>query len=920
MLGAVFGSMACGCTLSTFIVINRWTDQLNTKLDIAQKNLATQTFQTAKLYDRNGVLLRELFPEGRRTNIGLASVPKAVIDATIATEDRTFYENPGVDVSGIGRAGIGVLLTDEGVGGGSTITQQLVRNIVFDYQYRNERSVRRKLEEIGLALVMTQQMSKEQILELYLNQIYYGNLAYGIEAASQTYFGKPAAQLTLSEAALLAGLPQSPAELDPLSNDPRTQAKVAERRRAVLESMVAVGKLNRAEADAALRAPLQLVESKVKITHPHFTFYAESELKNLLGGLNLPPETLITRGLVVYTTLDSRYQTMTENAARLQIAAITAKNNAKNAAVVILKPSTGEILTMMGSLDYNDAAIKGKVNVTLSQQQPGSAIKPLTYAAAIERGDSPATLYWDTPQEIGLAGAAPYIPKNYDGRFHGVVRMRDALANSYNIPAVQALRRIGVPALLDLSERTGILSFGRDGSRYGLSLTLGGGELTPLELTQSYGVLANGGVFVPATSILCVLDNTGVILYQYERGCPKGNLTDKTINTGASGKPVLDPRISFVISDMLADNTARSPAMGSRSPLYTPNIPTSVKTGTTNDYRDNWTMGYTRNVVVGVWVGNTDNEPMINSSGLTGAAPIWNAVISGIYTDPALKETLKRGGSFLTDGQPQPPGLTRQALCNAAALRDPATGCPQGRVEWLLTSPALQPSEGGQLLPGALVAPTAQPGNGPRLVDIDPWIVQTTVLPLGGAGSGIPVLSVGRHTSPPPAYCLVPNEIAGQVPQAVQQVFIKPPKFADEEVFARQYAASNGIPILPPIPCTAELVSMAGNVNPGAQGVVANITAPSPGQAVSGTVSVIGTAIFSPGQALYYKVEIQGPQFPGWTTIDQTRNVSVSNGVLATFGATGLVPGTYQLRLVIVGMDANNLVTTPGIPVQVSGG
>jgi membrane peptidoglycan carboxypeptidase len=918
LIVGLFFAFSCVCGATSLFILNYWTGQLDQKLDAAQKTIATTTFQTAKIYDRSGNLLHELFPEGKRTNIKLANAPKFIIDATISTEDKTFWDNPGIDIQGISRAGIGLLLTDDGVGGGSTITQQLVRAIVFDYKYRNERSLRRKLEEIGLALLLTRQSSKEEILELYLNQIYYGNLAYGIEAAAQTYFGKAAAQLTLAEASLLAGLPQAPAELDPLNPDPKIQAKVAERHKIVLDAMVTNGKITRAEADAARAVPLTFIDSRTaKLVSPHFTLYAEDELKQLIAGLNLPPETLLTGGLSVYTTLDSRAQAIAEQAAKTQIAAISAKNNARNAAVVVLKPGTGEILAMMGSIDYYDEANKGKVNVAISQQQPGSAIKPLTYAASLEKGDTAATIYWDTQQQIGLPGQAPYIPKNYDGRFHGVVRMREALANSYNIPAVQALRRIGVESLLNIAERFGVRSFGNDASRYGLSLTLGGGELTPLELTQAYAVFANGGNFVPVTSLLCVVDSAGNIVYQYERSCPRGNVTDTTISTGAPQRQVIDPRAAYIISDILADNAARSAAMGPRSPLYTKDIPTSVKTGTTNDYRDNWTMGYTRNLVVGVWVGNTDNTPMINSSGLTGAAPIWNAVITGIYNDVGLQETLKRNGQLMPDGQTPPQGMSRKQICNAAALRDPAPNCTPGRVEWFIDGAPLVPDGSGKLVSGVNVVATSPARNGPRLADVDVDIVQALVQPIDPNSIVMPVTGSGRLAPPPPNYCLVPQEVADQVPGAAQQVFIKPPRFEDEDVFARRYAQGAGIPILPNVACTPELLAAAAN--PAAAGVTARITSPQAGDSVTGTVIVGGTVAFTSEQATYFKVEIQGPQFPDWTTIGNTHNNSVINGQLETFGATGLSPGTYQLRIVVVGLDGNYLMTTPPVPVNVSG-
>jgi hypothetical protein len=419
------------------------------------------------------------------------------------------------------------------------------------------------------------------------------------------------------------------------------------------------------------------------------------------------------------------------------------------------------------------------------------------------------------------------------------------------------------------------------------------------------------------TSLLCVVDSAGNIVYQYERSCPRGNVTDTTISTGAPQRQVIDPRAAYIISDILADNAARSAAMGPRSPLYTKDIPTSVKTGTTNDYRDNWTMGYTRNLVVGVWVGNTDNTPMINSSGLTGAAPIWNAVITGIYNDVGLQETLKRNGQLMPDGQTPPQGMSRKQICNAAALRDPAPNCTPGRVEWFIDGAPLVPDGSGKLVSGVNVVATSPARNGPRLADVDVDIVQALVQPIDPNSIVMPVTGSGRLAPPPPNYCLVPQEVADQVPGAAQQVFIKPPRFEDEDVFARRYAQGAGIPILPNVACTPELLAAAAN--PAAAGVTARITSPQAGDSVTGTVIVGGTVAFTSEQATYFKVEIQGPQFPDWTTIGNTHNNSVINGQLETFGATGLSPGTYQLRIVVVGLDGNYLMTTPPVPVNVSG-
>lgn len=913
----VFGILSC---ITIFGVTIAWVSLRNTltdRLDKAQQQLEQQTFQTTHIYDRQGNELHQLFDVGRRTNVKLADIPKSLIDATIAVEDSTFYDNPGVDWPAIARAGLQYFRAGGPAGGASTITQQLVRNIAFDYEYRLERSARRKIEEVIMALILTREKSKDEILELYLNQIYYGNLAYGIEAAAQTYFGKRAKDLNLAEATLLAGLPQTPAELDPFNPDPKVQEAVFARRKVVLDLMVDKGKISKDEAVKVLAQPLNYADPNVNLRSPHFTLYAEQELKNRLESLKLPPSYLTTGGLKVYTTLDPRIQTLAENTARQQIAAIRDQHNAHNAAVVVLKPTTGEILAMMGSVDYKDNSIQGRVNVAISPKQPGSAMKPLTYAAAMERGFSPASILWDVETHI-----KDYVPRNYDGRFHGPVRMRDALANSYNIPAVQTLRSVSVEYLLAFAQRLHIYSLGTDASQYGLSLTLGGGYLTPLELTQAYAAYANGGVLIPATSILCIVNNTGGIVYQYEGGCNgKGTPDAKTISAAASGPAVLDPRVAFIISDILADNAARTPAMGANSPLRTDGLVTSVKTGTTNDYRDNWTVGYTHNVAVGVWVGNTDNKPMINTSGLTGAAPIWHDIITGIYADPAMLETLKHGGNLVPDQLNPPPGVYKRQLCNLNALREPATSCPPGRSEWFLDSPVAVPDADGKLniQPGQRPAPpTSIPDNvnGPIFVDVEPGIVETIVQPLDpGLAASLVVHNPGMPVSPPPLYCLVPNEVKDQIPTASVQYFIKPPPFPDDAIYARIYAQNNGFPILPDLPCTPEML-VAGPQTPGA---TARIISPRAGQTVTGMVQVSGIANWQPGQAAYYKMEIQGPQFPNWTTFGETHNAPVINGPLDHFGAEGLQPGTYKLRIVVVGVDGNYLLVSGETPVNVTG-
>jgi penicillin-binding protein 1C len=917
---SVFAIVACITLVLGVVVFSHYSGEIADKWDEQLKTVADRTFQTTIIYDRNKNELHQMFDQGRRTNVKLAEIPSYLIDATVAVEDNTFWDNPGVDWGAVARAGVQYVQAGRNMGGASTITQQLVRNIAFDYEYRTEVSVQRKAEEIIMALILTHEKSKNDIMELYLNQIYYGNLAYGIEAASQTYFGKSAKDLTLAEASLLAGLPQSPAELDPLNPDPKVQDAVFKRRKVVLDLMVEKGKITQEAASQALSQALIYANPNVNLKSPHFTLYAEQELKSLIEGLQLAPAILSTGGLKVYTTLDQNYQTIAENIARQQIVTIRDQHNAHNAAVVILKPGTGEILAMMGSVDYYADAIDGRVNVTTSLKQPGSAMKPLTYAAAMEQGLTAASVLWDVETHIALQGAEPYSPVNYDRRFHGPVRVRDALANSYNIPAVETLRQIGVEVLLSLAQRFRIHSLGTDSSRFGLSLTLGGGEVTPLELTQAYAVFANGGAIVSPTSILCVIDNSGEILYQYEHGCEgKATVKEGSKNIDAQAKQILDERIAFIISDILADNASRSVAMGSNSPLRTDNLVTSVKTGTTNDFKDNWTVGYTHNVVVGVWVGNTDSTAMVNSSGLTGAAPIWHDIIIGIYRDPKLLETLKIGGNLRSDELTPPAGLYRKQICVLSSIKDPAGTCNPGRAEWFLDSPPALPDASGTVQKGQSgqqIPPTQQPANGPIIAVIDPGVVQTLVQPLdpnlavtlAGNRPGLPDV--------PPLYCLVPNEVRDQVGSASLQVFIKAPTFPDELAYARAWAQATGIAIQPDIPCTPEMLVPPPPEVPGA---AAQITSPRPGQTVTGMVQVSGIANWQPGQAGFFKMEIQGPQFPYWTTFGQTHETPVINGLLDQFGAEGLQPGIYKIRVTIVSVDGGYLLNSRETLINVTG-
>ncbi len=901
-LGVLLGFIAIFCgglTLLTLVISAtlgaRIEDQLSER--VAQVDEYKQ-FQSTFIYDRNGTLLYEAFGEGRRTRVDYSEFPQSLIDATIAIEDDNFFTNPGIDVPATIRAFSQYIGVAAGDSGGSTITQQLVRNVLFDFEYRAERSVQRKVEEILLALVMTQRKSKEDILALYLNEIYYGNLAYGAEAAAQTFFGKKVSELTLPESALLAGLPQAPADLDPLNPDPSIQAAVEARWRLVLDRMVITGKITQAERNDALRQGYTLSSPNVSLKAPHFTVYAQRQLETLMGDLGYSPEDIARGGWRVYTSLDLGVNEMTQQIAREQVARLTGQN-VSNASVVAMVPVTGEIIAMVGSVDYNNEAIDGNVNVAISVRQPGSTMKAFTYAAAIENGMTPGDVIWDTPVSIGIPGQPQYTPRNYDGAFHGPMSMRFALANSYNIPAVQTLRQYGVDYLLQFMQRFGVESLGTDGSRYGLSLTLGGGEVSLLELTNAYAVFPNQGSYVRANAILCVLDNEENILYQYENRCPSGNLTPNSVSITALGRQALDPRIAFVISDILADNRARSAAMGSNSPLNTGSLRTAVKTGTTNDTKDNWTVGYTRNVAVGVWVGNSNGDPMVNTSGLSGAAPIWNAVISSIYNNSGMLGNFTESGQ-LPDQFDPPGGVSLREICDVRSLRDPATDC--GRInEWMLDSPAGIPDADGNLqYPAAPQQPAQQPGQ-PVLNLVSPGVYQVLAYRLNPSIASLIQFPVqaGQPTPPAPLYCQVPPDLAGAAAGAQSLLFIAPPPVPADAASAEQYARNNGLAFLPTIACSPDLLQGGGG-GFGPIVTTAIITSPAPGQVLTGETPILGTVQFTADLGKFYKLEVIGGAFGDWVTIGTTHTENVVNGQLENLYVPGLAPGNYVLRLVIV--------------------
>jgi len=861
-------------------------------------------FESTFIYDRSGNELYEAFGEGRRVRVDIERIPLALIQATVAIEDDTFFDNIGIDAAATLVAALNYLGAEAGENtpGGSTITQQLVRNVLFDFEKRAERSIARKAEEILLAIVLTQAKSKEDILEMYFNEIYYGNLAYGVQTAAQTFFGKDVEALNLGEAAMLAGLPQAPASLDPLNPDPVIQAAVDSRWRQVLGEMTEEGYITQAQANRALSEGLSFAPANVSLTAPHFTVYAQAELERLMLGLGHHPEDIARGGLRVYTTLDQHVNRLAQQAAARRVAQLAAQR-VSNAAVIVTKPLTGEIIAMVGSVDYNSEAIDGSVNVTTAFRQPGSTVKPFTYAAAMERGMRAGDVLWDTRTQIEIPGQPLYRPRNYDGVFHGPMTMRTALANSYNIPAVQTLRLVGVDYLLGLLRRFGVTTLHQDASQYGLSLALGSGEITLIELTNAFAVFANQGAYVPVTSILCVIDSDNVILYQYENGCPDGQPSERTVQGGAAAVRVLDPRIAYIITDMLADNAARSPAMGADSPLRTDGIYASVKTGTTDDVRDNWTVGYTRNVAVGVWLGNNDGQPMLNSSGLTGAAPVWNAVLTGIYSDSRLLGAFAEQGQLLYDEPIPPEGLALHQICDVRHLSDPATGCPTTVNEWFLEGAAGVPdAEGNLRFPTVAIPRRPLPTEGAAVREVSPGVYQTLAFPLPpDIASDIQFrVGPGEKQPIPPRYCRVPVQDAERAMAAGARNlwFIRGPTTSPEDAIeAERYAREANLPFLPTIDCWAQVYDMR---TIGGVGAVLQIQQPANGQRVTGVLPIIGTAQFDSGQADYYHLFIRGGQFADWTPLGQPHHQPVASGQLEILHADALRAGFYLLRLGLI--------------------
>ncbi|MCX7955860.1 MAG: PBP1A family penicillin-binding protein [Patescibacteria group bacterium] len=574
---------------------------------------------STEIYDRNGKLLYQIYKEQNRIPTKLKDLPLYVSQATIAIEDKDFYKHSGISIfGGIARAIKETLFTKK-IQGGSTITQQLVKSALLT----PERTIKRKIREIILALWIERIYTKNEILEMYLNQVPYGGSAYGIEQASQMYFKKSAKKLSLNEAAFLAGLPQAPSLYSPYYN-PDLASK---RKNQVLKRMLEEKYIDKKTYEKNINKKIEIKPLTNNIKAPHFVFYVKKILEEKYG-----VDTVEKGGLKVTTTLDLEIQEETEKILKEELEKISYLN-VSNGALLVTRPPTGEILAMVGSVDYF-ASGSGAFNVTTALRQPGSAIKPLNYAVGIDRKLVTAgTIFIDQPTCF-IAGGQPnaYCPVNYDGKFHGPTALRFALGNSYNIPAVKMLALNGVKEFIASASAFGITTF-KDPSNYGLSLTLGGGEVKMTELSEAFSSFANQGKTKKLTEILKIEDKFGKTIYQFKDNNFVLNIR-KQIKRPSSlsivGKQVISEETAFIISHILLDNNARLASFGESSFLRIPGKAVSAKTGTTDDKRDNWTIGYTPNFLVSVWVGNNDNSPMnpYLTSGVTGAAPIWNKVMS----------------------------------------------------------------------------------------------------------------------------------------------------------------------------------------------------------------------------------------------------------------------------------------------------
>jgi len=629
--------------MTTGIVVDLFTD-----LPRPDELVSRSSAMTTKVYDRNNSLLYKIYEDENRTLVPLAKIPDHLINATLAIEDKSFYEHNGLSWRGIVRAIHHNLLNpDESPMGGSTITQQLVKNTLLT----PEKTWRRKIREAILSIWAEKKFTKDEILQMYFNEVPYGGTAYGAEEASQKYFNKHVWSLDPAESALLAGLTRAPTDFSPFGSHPE---RAKQRQKQVIKEMVKAGYIDQDEAEKISQIPLRFNLEEDFIKAPHFVFYVKDWLIDKFG-----QKTVEQGGLKVITTLDLPTQNMAQAVVEKEINSIQ-HLNINNGASLVINPQKGEILAMVGSKDYFDFKNDGNVNVTLRPRQPGSAIKPVNYAVALSKGYTPATILSDTPITYQIPGQEPYSPVNYDGQFHGKLPLRVALASSLNVPATKILSSYGVDKMIDMGEKLGITTW-KDRNRFGLALTLGGGEVRMIDLAQAYATFANLGKKIDFSPVLEVINHQGKTIYKhpcYQQEC--------------AGQEVLNPGIAFILNDILSDNQARQLAFGRNSLLNVPGYKVAVKTGTTNNMRDNWCLGYTPDLLVTTWVGNNDNSSMSYvASGVTGATPIWRKTIDNLLKDKENNNWQK------------PDNVTQTTICRTTGTL-PCNGCPQITNEYFL--------------------------------------------------------------------------------------------------------------------------------------------------------------------------------------------------------------------------------------------
>ena len=677
------------------------------------------SFKTAQIFDRNGTLLWEFYdPDGgKRTVVPLDDISQNLIDATLAAEDAFFYQHRGVDLRATIRS---AFITGSGASttGASTITQQLVRNVILSPEERRQVTLSRKMREIILAYQLDEKLSKDQILEMYLNEVYYGNQSYGVEAAAQDYFDVHARDLDIAQAALVAGLVQSPSEYDPTRTDvPRTADGIPvvtkERQAYVLEQMTRHGFITEQQARDAYAEPLTIKQHEVDLKAPHWVMYIRDIVEQKYGA-----KELYQGGLKIYTTLDNNYNDKMQQVLQDSQPTI-ATQGATNAAQIAVNPKTGEILAFNGSLDYNDESIDGQVDILTSERQPGSSIKPLVYSQTFLKGWTPATVVDDAPTCWQDTPVHQWCPVNFDNIFHGQTTVRSALGNSLDIPAVKALDFAGVDTLVQAGEQWGITTWGPDsGKTFGLSMSLGGAETRPIDMAQVYATFANNGLKIPLVAITRIVDAEGNVIEDYK--VPQG-------------EQVIDPRAAYMIGNILSDPNAKLFTYGPNTPLMlhqnddpkAPLWPAASKTGTTDNYRDTWTDGFTPDLAIVVWVGNADGHPMHQTLSTLTAAKIWPASMKMSFDYWHLQP----------QDFPRPDGLVDRQVCGDTRMRPGAPLCwndlffaesaPRGTVQAgpLPARPPAQPTPAPQAQPAqpqpptpapAAPAPAAQPQPQPK--------------------------------------------------------------------------------------------------------------------------------------------------------------------------------------------------------------